>query len=64
MRVFAFHIDDRRYAVPTLLFVVYPDESLARAHAWGVLRESEHHRGVEVFEDGERVFGLVDGTGD
>ena len=59
MRIFEFHVDDRRYAVPTLLFAVHPDETLARAHARRLLRESEHYGGVEVFENGQRVFGLV-----
>jgi hypothetical protein len=56
LRTFSCFITDDRYAVPTLAFLVVPDERLARELALRRLLESEHHRQIELLEDGEPVF--------
>lgn len=58
MRNFAFLVDDDRYSVPTLTLVTTTDEVRAREIAQRILRDSAHHRGVEVCEDERRLFGI------
>jgi hypothetical protein len=58
LRAFAVYIDDDRYSVPTLNIISLSDEARARAWADGAMRENPHYRGVEVCEDGERLFGV------
>ena len=58
MRTFQIYIDDNRYTVPTLHVATLTGEERALAIAEKLLAESEHHIGVEVAEDGRRLFGL------
>lgn len=58
MRTFHFYIEDARCGQTRSLTVQARDERRAREMAEGVLAQSEHHRGVEVCEDGRRLFGL------
>ena len=55
---FTFYIDDDRYSVPTLNIVAMADEARARAWAQSAMRENPHYLGVEICEDGKRLFGL------
>ena len=54
---FEVFIDDDRYSVPTLLLINADDEARARSQAELMLKESSHHRGVELRRDGSRVYG-------
>jgi hypothetical protein len=56
--VFEVYIDDARYSTPTLLFIEVKDERRAREFAQMKLDEDARHRGVEVRENGVRLFGL------
>jgi hypothetical protein len=56
LRTFSCFITDDRYAVPTLTFLLVADEKLAREMALRRLMESEHHRQIELLENGEQVF--------
>jgi len=58
LREYTFHIQDDRYSVPTLEFVVVRDEVRARELAAKRLHASEHHLAVEVFEDDALLFRL------
>jgi hypothetical protein len=58
LRTFAVYIEDDRYSVPTLNIVSLSDEARARDWAEGAMRENPHYQGVEVCEDGERLFGI------
>jgi len=55
---FELFIDDARYSVPTLYLVSAASEVRARAIAAKALNDSEHHQGVELLRNGERVFAL------
>lgn len=55
MRTFTFLIQDDRYTVPTVAFVVARDEPEARTLANERLTDSRHHRSIEVSE-GEIVL--------
>src|SRR5580704_19533812 len=57
-RVFEVYIDDERYSTPTLLFIEVKDEQRAREFAQKKLEEDARHRGVEVRENGVRLFGV------
>ena len=52
------HIDDRRRARPKVLTVKVPSEAEARRLAEQLFAKSEDHLGVEVCEEGRRLFGL------
>jgi hypothetical protein len=56
--VFEVYIDDERYSTPTLLFIEVKDERRALEFAQKKLEEDSRHRGVEVRENGVRLFGL------
>jgi hypothetical protein len=56
--VFELYIDDERYSTPTLLFIEVKDEQRAFEFAQMKLEEDARHRGVEVRENGVRLFGL------
>lgn len=58
MSTFELFIDDDRYSVPNLRFLAASDEARARTAAIQVLSESPHYRGVELFSDDRRLFGL------
>jgi hypothetical protein len=58
VRDFEIYIDDDRYRAPTLIFVHMSDEQRVREFAQLKLDEDKRHRGVEVREDGVRLFGL------
>jgi hypothetical protein len=55
---FEIFIDDDRYSVPSLYLITAIGEARARAKAEEILRASDHHRGVELRQDGERIFAL------
>lgn len=54
---FEVYIDDDRYSVPSLYLITAQSDARARAVAEELWRSSEHHRGVELRRDGERLFG-------
>ena len=58
MRYFELFIDDERSPTPTLMFVEMSDERRVLGYAREKLQESRHYRGIEVFENGLRLFGL------
>jgi hypothetical protein len=58
VRDFELYIEDDRYRTPTLIFVHMSDEQRVREFAEAKLGEDTRHRGVEVRENGVRLFGL------
>ncbi len=58
MQTFELYIDDDRYTVTTLRFLLLRDARRAREKAESAMSESAHHRGVEVYRGGARLFGL------
>jgi hypothetical protein len=56
MRDYTFHIEDDRYAIPTLEFVTADSESRARALATQRLQISPHHLAVEVHNSDKLLF--------
>jgi len=58
MADFEVYVDDDRYSVPTLYLIAAHSEQAARAKAQDVLDVSDHHQGVELLQDGERLFAL------
>jgi uncharacterized protein YmfQ (DUF2313 family) len=58
MADFEVYVDDDRYSVPTLYLIAAMSEHQARAKAQEVLDASDHHQGVELLQDGERLFAL------
>jgi hypothetical protein len=55
---FQVFIDDDRYSVPSLYLITANSEARARAKAEELLRASDHHLGIELRQDGERIFAL------
>jgi hypothetical protein len=51
-------VDDDRYQVPSLYLITAGNEARARAIVDELWRSSEHHHGVELRRDGERLMGL------
>jgi hypothetical protein len=60
LREFQVLVTDARYAIPTLHIVRAASDARARAVAEQILAESPHHLGIEVFDDGARLFSLGD----
>jgi hypothetical protein len=58
MADFEVYVDDNRYQVPSLYLITATDEARACAIADELWRSSEHHRGVELRHEGERLLGL------
>jgi len=58
MADFEVYVDDDRYKVPSLYLISASSEAGARAIVDELWRGSEHHRGVELRRDGERLWGL------
>jgi hypothetical protein len=56
MPTFEVYVDDDRYSVPSLYLITADNAARARAMAEELWRGSEHHLGVEVMRDGERLF--------
>ncbi|HEY8617624.1 hypothetical protein [Phenylobacterium sp.] len=56
MRTFSFFIEDKRYAAPTLQFVIAADEQRARELALRELGASGEHLAIEVQENGRTLF--------
>lgn len=52
------YVDDDRYQVPSLYLISASNEARAHAIANELLRSSDHHHGVELRLDGERLLGL------
>jgi hypothetical protein len=57
MPTFEVYIDDDRYSVPSLYLITAVNDARARDIAQNLWRESLHHRGFEVCQEGERLFG-------
>jgi hypothetical protein len=55
---FEVYIDDERYRTPTLIFVQMRDRHRALEFAQKKLHEDRRHLGIEVRENGLRLFGL------
>jgi len=58
MADFEVYVDDDRYKVPSLYLISANSEARARAIVDELWRNSDHHRGVELRCDGERLWGL------
>ena len=58
MADFEVYVDDDRYSVPTLYLIAATSEQAARAEAQAMLDASDHHQGVELLHDGERLYAL------
>jgi hypothetical protein len=58
MADFEVYIDDDRYQVPSLYLITANSEARARAIVDDLWRSSEHHHGVELRRNGERLLGL------
>jgi hypothetical protein len=58
MADFEIYIDDDRYSVPSLYLITAQSDVTARLTAEELLRSSDHHQGVELRRDGERIYGL------
>jgi len=58
---FEIYVEDDRYSVPSLYLIAAPSEALARLKAEELWRSGDHHLGVELRCDGERVcvFGTL-----
>lgn len=56
MTTYSIFIDDDRYSVPTLQFVVGGSETSAFSFAVMYLLDSPHHQSVRVDRDGTEVF--------
>lgn len=56
MATFQLFIDDDRYSVPTLRFLMARSDALACQLASRVLEESPHHLGVELYRNDRRLF--------
>jgi hypothetical protein len=52
------YIDDDRYRVPSLYLITAASDLRARRVIEELWRSSEHHQGVELRRDGERLLGL------
>jgi hypothetical protein len=55
---FEVYIDDDRYSVPSLYLITASSQVRARAMAEELLAGSDHHRGVELRQDGEPLYAL------
>lgn len=51
-------IHDDRYTIPTVRLLEATDEETALDLALRALRETPHHRGVELWRDDERLAAL------
>jgi hypothetical protein len=58
VRDFEIYIEDERYGAPTLIFFQGKDEQRALEFAQRKLDEDARHRGVEVRENGVRLYAL------
>ena len=58
MADFEVYIDDNRYSVPSLYLITAQTDARARVIAKELLASGDHHQGVELRRDGERIFGL------
>jgi hypothetical protein len=58
MADFEIYIDDERYSAPSLYLVSAANEARARTLAEQLLNASEHHRGVELRRQDERIYAL------
>jgi hypothetical protein len=59
LRTFNLMIQDDRYAVPTVAFVLAVDETEAREQGARRLAESPHHLAVEIFEHDRLIFRIT-----
>jgi hypothetical protein len=57
MPAYEIYLDDDRYKVPSFYLVEAKDEAAARRIAVELWKDSVHHRGVELRQDGVRLFG-------
>ncbi len=56
VQTFTLYIEDDRYSVPTLVFVIVRGEVRAKEIAKDRLAASSHHLSVEVWEDETLLF--------
>jgi len=56
MQSFQLFVRDDRYSVPTLVFLEVSSAGRARTRATDILFQSPHHKSVEVFRGGQRLF--------
>ena len=61
MQSFTFYIDDDRSAFTVRVPVQLPDGAAVRDRAQAMLRESEHYRGIEVFDTASLLFRIGSG---
>ena len=54
---FEIYVDDDRYSVPSLYLITARSDVRATVVAEELWRSSEHHQGVELRRNGERLFG-------
>jgi hypothetical protein len=59
MRNYAFHVVDDRSAEPAVRRASVRDEFEARTLAQRILRETYHHRSIEVWEASQRILVLT-----
>lgn len=59
MKDFAFHLSDDRRADPVVRLARVRDEAAAQVLAERMLRETYHHRAVEVWEGDRRIYALA-----
>lgn len=58
MRNFVFHLSDDRHIDPVVRLAKVRDAQAAHVLAERMLLETYHHRAVEVWESGERLYTL------
>jgi len=56
MTSFEIYIDDERYQVPQVVFIMAGDRVAAAQAAVTMMHENRHYRGVELRRDDERIF--------
>jgi hypothetical protein len=57
MPTFEVYIDDDRYSVPSLYLITAVNDARARDIAENLWRDSQHHLGFELCQQGERLYG-------
>lgn len=56
MHIYTLFVNDDRYTVPTIKFIVGEEFDQARSHATQLLAASPHHLSVEFDENGSTLF--------
>jgi hypothetical protein len=63
VRTFAFHVEDDRSSEPAIRKASLHGEFEARTLAERILRETYHHRSIEVWEASRQLFAVTAGAG-